>query len=131
MIYSFILVSYFQFIISLGHLLKFLEQSICVFFFFYFPTHQRQSGGTYQRQASSQRSCLFGLEMRPELVWEDWDLQREFTKILVLKNLHTRLQKLHVRSYKHTHRHFQTMQFKPQGIIFVFFYLFPSQASSV
>ncbi|KAM9346883.1 cilia- and flagella-associated protein 65 [Symphorus nematophorus] len=51
----------------------------------------------HQRQSSSQVSCLFGLEMRPELVWDDWELQREFTKTLVLKNLHSKLQRLHVR----------------------------------
>ncbi|XP_041807029.1 cilia- and flagella-associated protein 65 [Chelmon rostratus] len=56
-----------------------------------------QRGGTHQQQASSQRSCFLGVEMKPELVWEDWDLQREFTKTLVLKNIHSKLQKLHVR----------------------------------
>ncbi|XP_037646659.1 cilia- and flagella-associated protein 65 isoform X1 [Sebastes umbrosus] len=59
--------------------------------------HQRQRGGKYQRQASSQRSCILGLELKPELVWEDWDLQGEYTKTLVLKNIHSKLQKLHVR----------------------------------
>ncbi|KAE8299504.1 Cilia- and flagella-associated protein 65 [Larimichthys crocea] len=59
---------------------------------------KRQQGGKHQRQASSQGgSCFLGLEMKPELVWEDWDLQREFTKTLVLKNIHSKLQKLHVR----------------------------------
>uniref|UniRef100_A0A8C3A4G6 Si:ch1073-349o24.2 n=1 Tax=Cyclopterus lumpus TaxID=8103 RepID=A0A8C3A4G6_CYCLU len=58
---------------------------------------QRQRGGKYQRQPSSQRSCLLGLELKPELVWEDWDLGREFTKTLVLKNIYRKLQKLHVR----------------------------------
>ncbi|TKS67476.1 Cilia- and flagella-associated protein 65 [Collichthys lucidus] len=59
---------------------------------------QRQKGGKHQRQASSQEgSCFLGLETKPELVWEDWDLQREFTKTLVLKNIHSKLQKLHVR----------------------------------
>ncbi|XP_070832675.1 LOW QUALITY PROTEIN: cilia- and flagella-associated protein 65 [Chaetodon trifascialis] len=56
-----------------------------------------QQGGMHQRRASSQRSCFLGVEMKPELVWEDWDLQREFTKTLVLKNIHSKLQKLHVR----------------------------------
>ncbi|XP_033474057.2 cilia- and flagella-associated protein 65 [Epinephelus lanceolatus] len=59
--------------------------------------HKRQQDGKYQRQASSQRSCFLGLELKPELVWEDWDLQREFTKTVVLKNIHNKLQKLHVR----------------------------------
>ncbi|TMS06489.1 Cilia- and flagella-associated protein 65 [Larimichthys crocea] len=59
---------------------------------------KRQQGGKHQRQASSQGGSSFlGLEMKPELVWEDWDLQREFTKTLVLKNIHSKLQKLHVR----------------------------------
>nr|XP_046260401.1 cilia- and flagella-associated protein 65 isoform X2 [Scatophagus argus] len=58
---------------------------------------KRQHDGKHQRQASSQRSCFLGLEMKSELVWEDWDLQREFTKTLVLKNIHSKLQKLHVR----------------------------------
>ncbi|XP_042350684.1 cilia- and flagella-associated protein 65 isoform X3 [Plectropomus leopardus] len=59
--------------------------------------HQRQRDGKHQRQASIQRSCFYGLELKPELVWEDWDLRKEFTKTLVLKNIHSKLQKLHVR----------------------------------
>ncbi|XP_056292370.1 cilia- and flagella-associated protein 65 [Pseudoliparis swirei] len=58
---------------------------------------QRQRGGKYQQQSSSQRSCLLGLELKQELLWEDWDLGREFTKTLVLKNIYRKLQKLHVR----------------------------------
>ncbi|KAM3608146.1 uncharacterized protein V6R79_020059 [Siganus canaliculatus] len=54
-------------------------------------------GKKHQRQASSQRSSVLGLEMKPELVWEDWDLRQEFTKTLVLKNVHSKLQKLHLR----------------------------------
>lgn len=42
------------------------------------------------------------MELNPELVWEDWELGREFTKTLVLKNIHSKLQKLHLRSYKIT-----------------------------
>ncbi|KAF3842925.1 hypothetical protein F7725_001774 [Dissostichus mawsoni] len=60
-------------------------------------SHEMQRVGRYQRQESSQSSSVLGLEMKPELVWEDWDLGREFTKTLVLKNVHIRLQKLHVR----------------------------------
>ncbi|XP_047455942.1 cilia- and flagella-associated protein 65 isoform X2 [Mugil cephalus] len=60
-------------------------------------TCQRQQGGKYRRQASGQKSCFFGLETRPELVWEDWDHGREFTKTLVLKNIHSKLQKLNIR----------------------------------
>ncbi|XP_068557648.1 cilia- and flagella-associated protein 65 [Cebidichthys violaceus] len=59
--------------------------------------HQRHRDGKYRRQASSQRSRLSGLELKSELVWEDWDLGREFTKTLALKNIHSKLQKLHVR----------------------------------
>ncbi|XP_070694450.1 cilia- and flagella-associated protein 65 [Pempheris klunzingeri] len=58
---------------------------------------QRQRVGKHQRQASNQTSSVLGLETKPELVWEDWDLDREFTKTLVLKNIHSKLQKLHVR----------------------------------
>uniref|UniRef100_A0A3B4YKV7 Cilia and flagella associated protein 65 n=1 Tax=Seriola lalandi dorsalis TaxID=1841481 RepID=A0A3B4YKV7_SERLL len=53
--------------------------------------------GEHQRHASSKRSCFLGLETRPEVVWEDWDLGKEFTKTLVLKNIHNKLQKLHLR----------------------------------
>ncbi|XP_031714488.1 cilia- and flagella-associated protein 65 isoform X2 [Anarrhichthys ocellatus] len=59
--------------------------------------HQRHRGEKHQPQASSQSRCLSGLELKSELVWEDWDLGREFTKTLVLKNIHSKLQKLHVR----------------------------------
>ncbi|XP_068428766.1 cilia- and flagella-associated protein 65 isoform X2 [Clinocottus analis] len=58
---------------------------------------QRQRGEKYRRQASSQRSCLLGLELKSELIWEEWNLGSEFTKTLVLKNIHHKLQKLHVR----------------------------------
>uniref|UniRef100_UPI0037E8BD37 cilia- and flagella-associated protein 65 n=1 Tax=Semicossyphus pulcher TaxID=241346 RepID=UPI0037E8BD37 len=58
---------------------------------------QRQRDGNHQRQASCQISCFLGLEVKPDLVWEDWDLQRDFTRTLVLKNIHSKLQKLHVR----------------------------------
>ncbi|XP_074550256.1 cilia- and flagella-associated protein 65 isoform X1 [Halichoeres trimaculatus] len=50
-----------------------------------------------QRKPSSHKSCFLGLETKPELIWEDWDLQSELTKTLVLKNKHSKLQKLHVR----------------------------------
>ncbi|KAK9537382.1 hypothetical protein VZT92_005007 [Zoarces viviparus] len=59
--------------------------------------HQRHRGEKHQPQASSQSSCVSGLELKSELVWEDWDPGREFTKTLVLKNIHSKLQKLHVR----------------------------------
>ncbi|KAI3356474.1 hypothetical protein L3Q82_017688, partial [Scortum barcoo] len=60
-------------------------------------SRQRQRSEKHQRKVSSQRGCVLGLEMKPELVWEEWDLRREFTKTLVLKNIHSKLQKLHVR----------------------------------
>lgn len=36
--------------------------------------------------------------MKSELVWERWEPLKEFTKTLVLKNVHSKLQKLNVRS---------------------------------
>ncbi|KAM4558144.1 cilia- and flagella-associated protein 65 isoform 2-T2 [Odontesthes bonariensis] len=57
----------------------------------------RRQGGKYQTQATGRRSCFLGVETRPELIWDDWDLGREFTKTLVLKNIHLKLQKLHIR----------------------------------
>ncbi|XP_061578921.1 cilia- and flagella-associated protein 65 [Cololabis saira] len=55
----------------------------------------RQYGGKCQRQG--QRICFFGLETRPELLWEDWDPGKDFTKTLVLKNIHNNLKKLNIR----------------------------------
>ncbi|KAG7241732.1 hypothetical protein INR49_025197 [Caranx melampygus] len=60
--------------------------------------HHRQKGRQHQQHAFNQRRCFFGLETRPELVWDDWDLEREFTKTALLKNTLNKLQKLHVRS---------------------------------
>ncbi|KAM4561619.1 cilia- and flagella-associated protein 65 [Fundulus diaphanus] len=54
------------------------------------------------RKSSSQRTCFFGLETRPELLWEDWVLGREYTKTLVLKNTRDKMHKLHVRSPEST-----------------------------
>ncbi|KAM9364881.1 cilia- and flagella-associated protein 65 [Pholidichthys leucotaenia] len=45
----------------------------------------------------TQKRCFLGVETRPELVWEDWHSGGEFTKTLVLKNVHTKLQKIHIR----------------------------------
>ncbi|KAM3861924.1 LOW QUALITY PROTEIN: cilia- and flagella-associated protein 65 [Diretmus argenteus] len=56
-----------------------------------------QRPGELQCRASSHRSCFLGVETCPELVWEDWDLGRDFTKKLVLKNNHNKLQKLRFR----------------------------------
>lgn len=65
----------------------------------------RPQAGDNQRQAPSKSSCSLGLETRPELVWEDWDRGQEFTKTLVLKNIHNKLQKLYLRSLKLTLTH--------------------------
>ncbi|XP_028847047.1 cilia- and flagella-associated protein 65 isoform X2 [Denticeps clupeoides] len=43
------------------------------------------------------RSRFLGVETWAELVWESWELGREFTKTLTLKNVHCKLQKLHFR----------------------------------
>ncbi|XP_075896045.1 cilia- and flagella-associated protein 65 isoform X3 [Nelusetta ayraudi] len=56
-----------------------------------------QQGWRSRQQTSSQRISCYGLEMKSELVWERWEPQREFTKTLVLKNVHSKLQKLIVR----------------------------------
>ncbi|XP_041663704.1 cilia- and flagella-associated protein 65 [Cheilinus undulatus] len=58
---------------------------------------QQQLAGNHHRKVSSQKSCFLGLEVKTELIWEDWCLQKEFTKTVVLKNIHSKLQKLHVR----------------------------------
>lgn len=39
------------------------------------------------------------------MIWNDWDLDREFTKTVLLKNTLNKLQKLHVRSFKLTWTH--------------------------
>ncbi|XP_029386708.1 cilia- and flagella-associated protein 65 [Echeneis naucrates] len=57
------------------------------------PSHQ---GGEHQTHASS-KCCSLGLETKSELIWEDWDQGKEFTKTLALKNIHNKLQKLHFR----------------------------------
>ncbi|XP_029557900.1 cilia- and flagella-associated protein 65 isoform X2 [Salmo trutta] len=50
-----------------------------------------------QRKMSSQRCCFLGVETWAELKWEDWELGGEFTKTLLLKNIHSKLQKLRFR----------------------------------
>ncbi|XP_061648370.1 LOW QUALITY PROTEIN: cilia- and flagella-associated protein 65 [Phyllopteryx taeniolatus] len=50
-----------------------------------------------QRRAPVQRNSFLGLETKPELLWEDWDEGREFTKSLTLKNIGLKLQKLQLR----------------------------------
>ncbi|XP_057708820.1 cilia- and flagella-associated protein 65 isoform X2 [Corythoichthys intestinalis] len=51
----------------------------------------------HQRSAPGPKICFLGLETKPELLWEDWDEDREFTKSLTLKNVGLKLQKLHIR----------------------------------
>ncbi|KAJ8383584.1 hypothetical protein AAFF_G00216570 [Aldrovandia affinis] len=53
--------------------------------------------GELQRRGASQRSCFLGVETWAELVWDSWELGREFTKTLQLKNVHGKLQKLRFR----------------------------------
>lgn len=59
--------------------------------------HNRQKGVQCRRQASEQKSCFFNLETKSELLWEDWDLGGEFTKLLVIKNIYNKSQKMHIR----------------------------------
>ncbi|MFT7819269.1 coiled-coil domain-containing protein 108, partial [Arapaima gigas] len=59
----------------------------------------QQGSGPWQatearRTRPHRRSCFLGVETREELVWETWELGREFTKSLTLKNVHSELQKL-------------------------------------
>ncbi|XP_061697979.1 cilia- and flagella-associated protein 65 isoform X3 [Syngnathoides biaculeatus] len=49
------------------------------------------------RRAPVQRNCFLGLETKPEVLWEDWDEGREYTKSLTLKNVGLKLQKLQLR----------------------------------
>ncbi|XP_077437145.1 cilia- and flagella-associated protein 65 isoform X1 [Vanacampus margaritifer] len=49
------------------------------------------------RRAALEKSCFLGLETKSELLWEDWDEGREFTKSLSLKNVNFKLQKLQLR----------------------------------
>ncbi|KAM8857620.1 cilia- and flagella-associated protein 65 isoform 2-T2 [Synchiropus picturatus] len=48
-------------------------------------------------RVASQRSFPLGLDVKLELVWEDWDLGKDFTKTLVVKNVHRKLQRLQLR----------------------------------
>ncbi|XP_072541753.1 cilia- and flagella-associated protein 65 isoform X2 [Salminus brasiliensis] len=47
-----------------------------------------------QKKGAFKHSSFLGVETRAELVWEGWDLGGEYTKSLVLKNIHGKLQKL-------------------------------------
>ncbi|KAG9271575.1 cilia- and flagella-associated protein 65 isoform X1 [Astyanax mexicanus] len=50
-----------------------------------------------QKKGALKHSCYLGVETRAELVWECWELGREYTKSLVLKNIHGKLLKLNFR----------------------------------
>ncbi|KAM6946159.1 cilia- and flagella-associated protein 65 [Aplochiton taeniatus] len=54
----------------------------------------RQRSGKLQRRVSSQQSCLLGIETWQELVWENWELGRDITINLTLKNVRGKLRKL-------------------------------------
>ncbi|XP_068184475.1 cilia- and flagella-associated protein 65 [Antennarius striatus] len=58
---------------------------------------RRKQSGKNQRQSTSQSICFLGLEMKQELLWDNWDVQMEYPKILTLKNVHIKLQKLYIR----------------------------------
>ncbi|KAJ0070042.1 hypothetical protein NL108_000306, partial [Boleophthalmus pectinirostris] len=49
------------------------------------------------RHAFSQRSSFLGFEMDTELVWNNWDLGKEFTKTLIIRNTQPVLQRLSFR----------------------------------
>ncbi|XP_019896730.2 cilia- and flagella-associated protein 65 isoform X1 [Esox lucius] len=57
-----------------------------------------QCPGALQGKMPPQRCCFLGVETRTELRWENWKLGGEFTKTLLLKNVHSKLQKLRFRS---------------------------------
>ncbi|TSK92887.1 Cilia- and flagella-associated protein 65 [Bagarius yarrelli] len=46
---------------------------------------------------ASRQSCFLGVETCPELVWEGWELGKQYIKSLILKNVHEKLQKLSFR----------------------------------
>ncbi|KAK2849898.1 hypothetical protein Q7C36_008681 [Tachysurus vachellii] len=46
---------------------------------------------------SSRQSRFLGVETLPEMVWEGWELGKEYTKSLILKNVNEKLQKLRFR----------------------------------
>lgn len=77
------------------------ELYIYIYIFFqnltFTPHHQRQQDGKTQKQTTSQRSDSLGFQIESELVWEDWNLDGEFTKTLVLKNIHRKQRLIRVR----------------------------------
>ncbi|XP_035391658.1 cilia- and flagella-associated protein 65 isoform X1 [Electrophorus electricus] len=54
-------------------------------------------GSEVPRKKASKQSCFLGVETSPELVWEGWQLGAEYSKLLTLKNIHGKLQKLSFR----------------------------------
>ncbi|XP_028250251.1 cilia- and flagella-associated protein 65 isoform X2 [Parambassis ranga] len=58
---------------------------------------QGQQDRKYQQQSAEQGICFLGFEVRQKLIWDDWVLGGEYTKTLVLKNIHNKLRRLHVR----------------------------------
>ncbi|XP_015251819.1 PREDICTED: coiled-coil domain-containing protein 108 [Cyprinodon variegatus] len=52
----------------------------------------------YRRKFSGTKKSFFGLETRPELLWEDWVVGKEYTKTMVLRNVCNKLQKLRIRA---------------------------------
>lgn len=74
------------------------------------PHHQRQQDGKTQQQTTSQRSSSLGFQIDSELVWEDWNLQEGLIKTLVLKNIHSKQQMIHVR---YTHVYMQKKNHSP------------------
>lgn len=55
----------------------------------------RRSRGSPKK--ASRHSCFLGVETLAELVWEGWELGREYTKSLILKNVNGKLKKLSFR----------------------------------
>ncbi|KAK7881013.1 hypothetical protein WMY93_030602 [Mugilogobius chulae] len=47
-----------------------------------------------QQHGFSQRSNFLGFEMETELIWENWDLGKEFTKTFIIKNTQPTLQRI-------------------------------------
>uniref|UniRef100_A0A8C6V525 Cilia- and flagella-associated protein 65 n=1 Tax=Neogobius melanostomus TaxID=47308 RepID=A0A8C6V525_9GOBI len=47
-----------------------------------------------EQHVSGQRSSFLGIEMETELVWDNWDLGRVFTKTLIIRNTQSTLQRI-------------------------------------
>ncbi|KAL7881952.1 hypothetical protein AOLI_G00088010 [Acnodon oligacanthus] len=63
-----------------------------------YKTHGKISGMHRSEDPPKKRapkqSCFLGVETCAELIWEGWELGGEYTKSLILKNVHGKLQKL-------------------------------------